>query len=143
MAANTPWVILDVMPRMTAKFARTLAGGASFRLLKFRFGYGWITGTAPNFTLQTPPSDVNAVPGQIYEGTFSSSTLAADGAKVVAKCVVPKGAVSEPKQISAIVLVDNENQVIGAGSFLPGWVVPDGEFEIDCILEMQYARGDS
>jgi hypothetical protein len=141
--ANTPWVILDVMPRMTVKFARALAGGTGVSLKKFRFGYGWISGTAPNFTLQTPPSDVNAVPGQIYEGAFSSSTLAADGAKVVAKCVVPKGAVSAPKQISAIVLVDNENQVIGAGSFLPGWVVPDGEFEIACVLEMKYARGDN
>jgi hypothetical protein len=126
---------------MTVKFARALAGGAGFKLQKYRFGYGWITGTAPNFVLQAPPPDVNAVPGQIYEGTFASSTLAADGAKVVAKCVVPKGAVSEPKQISAVVLVDNENQVIGAGSFLPGWIVPDGEFEIDCVLEMQYAKG--
>ena len=66
--------------------------------------------------------------------------MAADGAKVIAKCVIPKGAVSEPKQISAVVLVDNENDVLGAGSFLPGWLVPDGEFEIDCVLEMRYAR---
>ena len=62
---------------------------------------------------------------------------------MVAKCSILKGAVSEPRQISAIVLVDNENDVIGAGSFLPGWIVPDGEFEIDCVLEMQYARGVS
>jgi hypothetical protein len=141
--ANTPWVILDVMPRMTVKFARALAGGTGVSLKKFRFGYGWISGASPNYTLQAPPSDVNAVPGQIYEGTFSASSLAADGAKVVAKCIIPKGAVSDPKQISAIVLVDNESQVIGAGSFLPGWIVPDGEFEIDCILEMKYAGGNS
>ena len=137
---NKPWVLLDVMPRMTVKFARALAGGAGFRLQKFRFGYGWISGSAPDYTLQAPPSAVNAVPGQVYEGTFSASSLAADGAKVVAKCAIPKGAVSEPRQISAIVLVDNENDVIGAGSFLPGWIVPDGEFEIDCVLEMQYAQ---
>jgi hypothetical protein len=141
--ANMPWVILDVMPRMTVKFARALAGGAGVSLKKFRIGYGWISGTAPNFTLQAPPADVNAVPGQVYEGSFSSSTLVADEAKVVAKCVIPKGAISEPKQISAIILVDNENQVIGAGSFLPGWLVPDGEFEIDCVLEMKYAKEDS
>jgi hypothetical protein len=128
------------MPRMTVKFARALAGGAGFRLQKFRFGYGWISGTAPNYTLDPPPADVNAVPGQVYEGTFSPSTLSADGGKVVAKCVVPKSAVSEPKQISAIVMVDNEGDVIGAGSFLPGWIVPDGEFEIDCVLEMRYAQ---
>ena len=140
---NTPWVILDVMPRMTVKFARALAGGAGFRLQKFRFGYGWISGNTPDYTLQAPPSDVNAVPGQVYEGAFSASTLAADGAKVVAKCSIPKGAVSEPRQISAIVLVDNEGDVIGAGSFLPGWIVPDGEFEIDCVLEMKYAQGVS
>jgi hypothetical protein len=127
---------------MTVKFARALAGGAGVSLKKFRFGYGWISGTAPDFTLQAPPTDVNAVPGQIYEGTLTSATLTADGAKVVAKCVVPKGAVSEPKQFSAIVLVDNEGQVIGAGSFLPGWIVPDGEFEVDCVLEMRYAGGD-
>jgi hypothetical protein len=138
--SNVPWVILDVMPRMTVKFARSLAGGACVHLRKFKFGFGWISGTAPDYTLQAPPSNVNAVPGQVYEGQFSAQTLAADGGKVVAKCVVPKGAVSEPKQISAIVLVDNEDDVIGAGSFLPGWIVPDGEFEIDCVLEMQYAQ---
>ncbi|MDR2042059.1 MAG: hypothetical protein LBP98_07045 [Tannerella sp.] len=141
--ANIPWVIVDVMPRMMVKIARALAGGAGVSLKKFRVGYGWITGTAPNFTLQTPPADANAVPGQFYEGNLSSSTLAADGAKVITKCVIPIAAVGEPKQMSAIVLVDNENQVIGAGSFLPGWVVPDGEFEIDCVLELQYARGNN
>jgi hypothetical protein len=138
---NVPWVILEVMPRMTVKFARSLAGGACVHLKKFRFGFGWISGTAPNYAPQAPPADVNAVPGQVYEGTFGTSTLAADGGKVVAKCVIPKGVVSAPKQISAIALVDNEGDVIGAGSFLPGWIVPDGEFEIDCALEMQYAKG--
>ena len=50
---------------------------------------------------------------------------------------------SEPTQVSAIVLVDTESDVIAAGSFLPGWIVPDGEFEVDCILEMKYARGEN
>ena len=138
--ANTPWVILEVMPRMAVKFARMLAGGAGVSLRRYRFGYGWISGVSPSYTLQVPPDDVVNVPGQVYEGTFTPSTLAADGAKVIAKCVVPRAAVSAPTHISAIVLIDNEGDVIGAGSFLPGWIVPDGEFEVDCVLEMRYER---
>ena len=61
----------------------------------------------------------------------------------MAKCFIPRAAVSEPMQVSAIVLVDTEGDVIAAGSFLPGWIVPDGEFEVDCILEMKYARGEN
>lgn len=138
---NVPWVILDVLPRMTDKFARSLAGGPCVHLRKFRFGYGWISGECPNFTLQAPPPNTNDVPGRVYEGIFGPSTLAVDGGKVVAKCVIPRGAVSAPVQVSAIALMDSEGEAIAAGSFLPGWLVPDGEFEVDCVLEMKYARG--
>jgi hypothetical protein len=138
--ANMPWVILEVMPRMTVKFARMLSRGRgkieSVWFNKFSVGYGWISGTAPNFTLQAPPIDVNAVPGQIYEGTLPLSAISWDASKSLIKCLIPKAAVSVPTQISTIAIIDNEGDVLGAGSFLPGWVVPDGEFEIACLLEM-------
>jgi hypothetical protein len=67
---------------------------------------------------------------KIYEGET-------DGARVVAKCVIPKGIVSEPQQISGIVLLDNEENVAAAGSFLPSWIVLDAECEIDYNLKHQ------
>lgn len=140
---NVPWVVLEVLPRMTDKLARSLAGGPCVHFARFRFGYGWISGECPNFVLQVPPSDTNEVPGRVYEGRFGPDTLAVDGGRVVTKCLIPRAAVSEPTQVSAIVLVDTEGDVIAAGSFLPGWIVPDGEFEVDCILEMKYARGEN
>jgi hypothetical protein len=40
------------------------------------------------------------------------------------------------QKLSAIVLLDNQENVVAAGSFLPGCVVPDGECEIDCVLDL-------
>lgn len=136
-----PWVKLDVLPRLTDKLARSLAGGPCVHMAKFQIGYGWISGVCPNFTLETPPFDANAVPTPIYTGTFSAQSLAFDGGKVVAKCLIPKAAVSEPKYVSALAILGSDGEAIAAGSFMPGAITPDGEFEFICVLEMQYAKG--
>lgn len=144
MANATPWVICDISPKLSEGFAKSLGGGECVKLKKFKFGLGWYNGNMDNPILQAPPLNdpaTNDIPGAFYTGTFGTDALTVTGNKVVAKCHIPEGSVSKPEKVSVVGLYDQSNNLVAAAVFVPGYVVPDGGFGINCILEMEYVKG--
>jgi hypothetical protein len=106
------------------RIAGTLAGTEPcVRIGQFRFGHGFVDeSTSPRPTFQPIPGDLEAVPGEFFSGT--PEMLKADG-RVLVRCRLPKGSVTEPQKFSIIGLYDTEGNLLAVMQDLPDWITPD------------------
>jgi hypothetical protein len=91
---------------------------------QFQAGYGYVNEAVPEGeppVILSVPADLEAVPGALYTGDVETEY---SNGNVVVKCVVPPGAVSEPRKVNVYGVYDQDNDLVAISVTLPDWMTP-------------------
>lgn len=95
------------------------------KIKEFRFGHGFIDESDPNNPVLLPiPPDINTLPGEFFVGT---PEVESSGGRVIVKCEMTAGSVTEPKRYSLTSLHDADGTMLAIMQDLPDWITPTDE----------------
>jgi len=122
MADDLTWKSAKLLPRFYDSIARSLIGAAPCRpIVKFKAGHGYVDESVDPPVFLEVPDDLIDVPNVFYEGT---PELAHSDGRILARCHIPKGSVTDPRKYSMTGLYDDQGSLVAVCLDLPDWLVP-------------------
>ncbi|MDX5979549.1 hypothetical protein [Vreelandella alkaliphila] len=122
MSEAINWQSAKIMPRFYDGIARSMIGeGPCRKIAKFKMGYGFLdTSQTPPMILDVP-DDLEDIPNVFFEGV---PHLQYGDGRILARCHMPDGHITEPHQYSLTALYDDADNLVAVSIDLPAWVVP-------------------
>lgn len=122
MSEAINWKSAKIMPRFYNSIARAMIGeGGCRKIATFKMGYGYLDDTVSPPTILEVEDDLEDIPNVFHEGV---PTLTFRDGRILARCHMPDGSVTEPRHYSLTGLYDDQGDLVAVSVDLPTWVVP-------------------
>lgn len=136
------WKGAKLMPRFYDGIAKSLIPGVDGncqKITKFKFGYGFIDESAAPPEILDIPDDLEDIPNALFEGV---PDLTYSDGRILARCRMPQGSVTEPRQYSLTGLYNDSDQLIAVTIDLPSWLVPSDMHTVYSYIDFPHV-GDN
>lgn len=122
MSEATNWQSAKIMPRFYDSIAEAMVGeGGCRKIVKFKMGYGYVDEGVSPPEVQDVEDGLADIPGVFFEGV---PDLTYRDGRILARCHMPDGSVTEPKPYSLTGLYDDMDNLVAVSVDLPAWVAP-------------------
>lgn len=118
------WKSAKLFPRFYDGIANAMVNGHCRRIAKFKFGFGYIDDTQDPPALLEIPDDLADIPNVLFEAEFTPEELSYSDGRILARCHMPQGSLTEPRRYSMTGIYDDQDNLLAATLDLPAWLVP-------------------